>query len=133
MDDSTLLAAGILLVTVPTIALGGAFLLWVASGGVPATEQQRAYFRAGHAHAGVLVMLSLVALLYIDAAPVTGAPAVVATFCIPASPILLPAGFFLSMIGAERTEPNRLFFLIPLGAVSLAVGTLTLGIALLAT
>lgn len=133
MNDTTLLVSGILLVTVPTIAFGGAFLLRLASGGIEATAEQRASFRAGHAHAGVLVVLSLVALLYIDGAPITGAPAAVATICIPAAPILLPAGFFLSMIGAQRRRPNRLFVLIPLGALSLAVGTLTLGIALLLT
>lgn len=132
MTDTTLLVAGILMVTVPTVAFGGAFLLRVASGCVPATSEQKAFFRAGHAHAGVLVLLALVALLYIDAASITGAPAVIATICIPAAPILLPAGFFLSMIGSGRTRPNRLFVLIPAGAVALSVGTVTLGVALIA-
>lgn len=132
MNEPTILVAGILLVSVPTIALGGIFLVRCASGAVPVTETQRAWFRAGHAHAGVLVILSLVALVYIDLAPVHGLPALVATICIPAAPILLPAGFFLSMLGAGRTRPNRLFVLVPLGATALAVGTITLGIALLA-
>ena len=131
MTDATQLTAAILLITVPTIALGGNFMLRVLSGGVPTTAQQRSFFRAGHAHAGVLVTLSLVALLYIDGAGITGIPAGVATTAIVVSPILIPAGFFLSMIGSGRTEPNGLKVLIHLGAISLGAGTLTQGGALL--
>lgn len=131
MTEATQLTAAILLITVPAIAFGGTFMLRVLSGGVATTAQQRSFFRAGHAHAGVLVTLSLVALLYIDGADITGIPASVASTAITASPILIPAGFFFSMIGAGRTEPNGFKALIYLGAVSLGIGTLTLGVALL--
>jgi hypothetical protein len=65
MTDATKLIAGLLLITVPTIEFGGTFLLSVLSGKHPElTEFQRSMFRAGHAHAGVLVILALVALVF---------------------------------------------------------------------
>jgi hypothetical protein len=59
MTDATKLIAGLLLITVPTIEFGGTFLLSIVSGKHPElTEFQRSMFRAGHAHAGVLVILA---------------------------------------------------------------------------
>jgi hypothetical protein len=43
----------------------------------------------------------------------------------------MPAGFFFSAMGEGRTSPNRLRILVYLGAVSLAIGVVSLGIALL--
>ncbi len=43
----------------------------------------------------------------------------------------MPAGFFLSATGSEVTRPNRFVVLLYAGAVSLAVGVVTLGIGLL--
>lgn len=131
MSDANRITASILLISVPTIAFGGTFLLRIARGTEPATNEQRNFFRAGHAHAGVLVMLALVALLYLEAAGVHGRPEWIARTMIPAAPILIPAGFFLSMIGAGRTRPNRLVGLIYVGALALAIGVLTLGIAVI--
>jgi hypothetical protein len=47
--------------------------------------------------------------------------------------ILMPAGFFLSSSGAQRTEPSRLIALVWAGAVCLAAGVLTLGVGLLSS
>ena len=44
--------------------------------------------------------------------------------------ILMPAGFFLSIVKPTQTAPNRLVLLIFAGAATLAFGTLTLGIGL---
>jgi hypothetical protein len=60
MFNATRLISGILLITVPTIEFGGTFLLLF--GKEPQfTDFQRSMFRAGHAHAGVLVIIALVA------------------------------------------------------------------------
>ena len=56
------IVSGILLLTVITIAYGGTFVLSVTRGNVPANDLQKSFFRAGHAHAGVLVILGLLAL-----------------------------------------------------------------------
>ncbi|WP_143309278.1 hypothetical protein [Chitinophaga vietnamensis] len=63
MSPDCKLMCGITLITVPTIEFGGHFLLRVLSGRMPSlslTPFQRAMFRAGHAHAGVIVILSLI-------------------------------------------------------------------------
>jgi hypothetical protein len=95
------------------------------------TDFQRSSFRAGHAHAGVLVILSLVALLYADAVELSGLARVGGRAAIPLAAILMPAGFFFSAMGRGRTTPSRFRYLIYLGAASLALGVTTLGLTLL--
>jgi hypothetical protein len=57
----------LILLTVPTIQFGGYFLLTqMGKDKVIRTELQRSYYRAGHAHAGVLVLLALLAQLMIE-------------------------------------------------------------------
>lgn len=102
-------------------------------GRVPATPFQQAFFRAGHAHAGVLVTLALVAQIFADAAAMSGLPAVLARSGIPAAAVLMPAGFFLSASGEGATRPNGLVALIYVGAVALAAGAVSLGVGLLST
>lgn len=50
---------------------------------------------------------------------------------IPIAAILLPVGFFLSVLEPNATEPNGLIYLAYLGAILLAIGLLILGIGLL--
>lgn len=63
MTQADLMTSGVVLLTVVAIASGGAFMLRVIGGHVRVNELQRTYFRAGHAHAGVLVTLGLVVRL----------------------------------------------------------------------
>lgn len=132
LSDASRLLAGIVLLTVVTIEFGGAFLVRVASGKVPLTDFQKSFSRAGHAHAGVLVILSLVALVLADASGLAGFWGWVARAAIPAAAILMSGGFFAAMAGKGRTAPNRAITLLYVGAASLAAGTLTLGVGLLA-
>jgi hypothetical protein len=131
LSDSSASTAGILLITVVGIAYGGTFMLRVVGGGVPVTDFQKSFFRAGHAHAGVLVILGLLATILVDATDLGGALRIVARDGVPLAAILMSAGFFLSAIGRDRTAPNRLIALVWLGAVSLTAGVLALGIGLL--
>ena len=123
--------AGILMLAVVTIESGGWFLTRVATGAVPTTEFQRSFARAGHGMAGTLVTLGLVGVILTDATTLDGLAGWVARSGIPLAAILMPAGFFLSSTGAGRTEPNRLVWLVWIGAVLLAAGAITLGIGLL--
>jgi hypothetical protein len=79
----------------------------------------------------VLVILSLVALLYADALTWDGLGAFAGRSAIPLAAILMPAGFFFSAAGEGRSSPNRLVFLVYLGAIVLGIGVVTLGLALL--
>jgi hypothetical protein len=131
LSDSTLRTAGILLITIVAIEYGGWFMVKIARGHQPMTPFQRSFARAGHGHAGVLVILSLISLVYVDAAELSGAAEVLAGSGIPVAAILMPAGFFFSSMGRDVTQPNRLVVLLYLGALCLAAGVVSLGIGLL--
>ena len=131
ISSATLNTAGVLLLAVVAIEWGGIYMLSLARGRRTATPFQITFARAGHAHAGVLVILSLVALLYVDASGASGLLGSLARQAIPLAAILMPLGFFLSSAGKDRTKPNALIWLLYAGAVALGVGAVSLGIALL--
>ncbi len=137
MSEDSIRVAGILLITVPAIAFGGARLLraiWARESGYLDNPVRQNLWRAGHAHAGVLVVLSLVAMLLVDQATSLSEPLrQVARYTIVAAPILMPIGFFLSVASPQAEKPNALIYLVPLGGLSLAVGVLILGIGLVTT
>lgn len=130
ISSATLSTAGVLLIAIVAIEWGGYYMLALARGRLAATPFQITFSRAGHAHAGVLVILALVGQLYADAAGVSGVLGFVARDGIPLAAILMPAGFFLSSMGAGRTRPNALIWLLYAGTVSLGVGVVGLGVGL---
>lgn len=130
-SDSTRITAGILLITIIAVEFGGFTMLRIVRGRQPATDFQRAFARAGHAHAGVFVVFAILAQILADAAGMHGLVNVVARDGIWVAAILFPAGFFLSSAGRGVTAPNRLVVLIYLGIASLTAGVLALGIGLL--
>jgi hypothetical protein len=128
--------AGIILLTVPTIQYGGYFLLTSLvnrNSHYMDNALRQNFFRAGHAHAGVFVILSLVCQILADSATLPEPLLWVARIGVPLAAILLPAGFFLSMASPAATQPNGLTALIYAGAVALAASVITLGIGLLRT
>ena len=134
MSTESLRTAGIILVIYPTVVLGGVSILWLW------ITRRAPYYRdhplrqrlwaAGHAHAGVLLILSLVALLLVDQANLSPGLQQVARTAFPVSAILLPAAYFLSVV-RKAEPPSRLINLAYLGAASLSTGMLVLGIGLL--
>ncbi len=131
MSDETRVLAGILLLALVTVETGGLYMvkLWRSRDG--ATDFQVGFARAGHAHAGVLLVLSLTALLYADTADLSGVWNWLARSGVPTAAILMPAGFFAASMGAGRTKPNGLIAVVYTGAVVLALGLSSLGIGLL--
>jgi hypothetical protein len=132
LSDPTRIIAGVVLITVPTIEVGGWYMTRIVRGMVPMTDFQKAFARAGHAHAGVLVTLGLVGLVLVDAANLSGFLAWVGRLGIPLAAILMSAGFFASSAGKDVTRPNQAIWVLWIGAVCLAAGALSLGIGLLA-
>ena len=133
MSPHSRLTAGILLIVMPTVVFGGASILTMLIGDPEYTNNplRQDLWRAGHAHAGVLLVLSLVTLRYADEARLPGWLKTLARHTIPAAAILLPAAFFLSVLSPEATEPNALINLAYVGAASLAAGLLVLGVGLI--
>jgi hypothetical protein len=87
-------------------------------------------WRAGHAHAGVLLLLSLIALRYVDEARLSERLKGVVRGFLPASAVLLPAAFFLSVLRPEAREPNGFSYLAYVGALLLVTGAVVLGVGL---
>ena len=125
------ITAGIVMLTIVGIESGGLFLLRTVRSNPGYTDFQRSFFRAGHAHAGVLVILGLLCLVLTGATGLTGFWAWLAGTGVLIAAILMSAGFFFSAMGAGRTSPNRFIGLILAGATSLAAGVVTLGFGLL--
>ena len=132
LSNSSLTTAGILLLSLVAVEYGGVFMLRLATHRVPATDFQRAFFRAGHAHAGMLVTLALVVQPFITASALTGAWSAVARTGVAAAAILIPAGFFFGAAGPGRERPNKAAWLIGAGAVVLAGTLVVLGVGLIA-
>src|ERR1700747_1250909 len=109
MTREAKLMSGITLIIVPTIQYGGYFLLtslMSKSSGYMDNALRQNFFRAGHAHAGVIVLLSLICQVLADAASLPTPLLWVARIGVPLAAILMPLGFFLSMPSPMATEPN---------------------------
>lgn len=133
MSDLTQLMCGITLITIPSIQYGGYFLLQVLSGNPKTPELndfQKAMFRAGHAHAGVLIILSLITQMLVDYASLGTALAWLVRVGVPLSAMLISGGFFGSAVGKGRTRPNALVGLVYAGAGLLALSLVVLGVGL---
>jgi hypothetical protein len=136
MTREARLMSGIILITVPTIQYGGYFLLTSLmnkSSGYMENPLRQNFFRAGHAHAGVIVILSLVCQILADAAVLPTPLLWFVRIGVPLSAILISAGFFFSVLPPTATQASGAVSLIYAGALILAVGVVTLGIGLLGT
>lgn len=135
MTESTMRTAGILLIILPTVAFGGMSILylWI-------TRRSEYYLKnplrqrlwaAGHAHAGVLLVLSLIAFQYLDATDLSDGLRTFVRWAIPLAAILIPAAYFLSVVKPDVEKPNALINLSYAGFLSLTAGLLVLGIGLI--
>ncbi len=132
MSPQSRLVAGILLILVPTVEIGGASILslLIADPSYTQNDLRQDLWRAGHAHAGVWLVLSLVALRYVDEATLSESMRWVVRIAFPAAALLMPLAFFLSILSPEATEPNAMIYLAYVAGVVLAVGLLVLGVGL---
>jgi uncharacterized membrane protein len=132
MSTESRLTAGVLLILLPTVEIGGVSILTLLINQPSYSQNQfrQDLWRAGHAHAGVLLILSLVALRYVDEARLGAGAKWFVRLALPSAAILLPLAFFLSVLTPDATRPNGLINLAYIGAALLAAGLLLLGIGL---
>ena len=134
MSPAARLMSGIILIIVPTIQYGGYFLLTSlmnASSGYMDNPLRQNFFRAGHAHAGVIVILSLICQVLADAAVLPMPLLWFVRIGLPLAAVLMSAGFFFSLLPPNATRAGGAVFLIYVGALILAVAVVTLAIGLL--
>ena len=134
MTREARLMSGIILITVPTIQYGGYFLLtslMKKGSGYMENPLRQNFFRAGHAHAGVIVILSLVCQILADAAVLPTPMLWFVRIGVPLAAILISSGFFFSVLPPTATEASGAVALIYFGAAILALAVVTLGVGLL--
>ncbi len=136
MTREARMMCGVILITVPTIQYGGYFLLtslMKKGSGYMENPLRQNFFRAGHAHAGVIVILSLICQVLADAAILPTPMLWFVRIGVPLAAILISAGFFFSVLPPTTTEASGAVALIYFGAAILAIAVVTLGIGLLRT
>jgi hypothetical protein len=135
MSPESRRVAGIVLIVLPTVVIGGVSVLSLLIGdpGYRDNPLRQDLWRAGHAHAGVLLLLSLVALRYVDETRLSERARWFVRLAFPAAAVLLPVAFFLSVLMPQAREPNAVIYLAYAGAVVLVSGMLTLAVGLLRT
>jgi hypothetical protein len=131
MSEESRVLAGILLLALVTVETGGLYMVRLVGGKATATPFQLGFARAGHAHAGVLLILALVCQLFADAAELDGVWNWLARVGVAVAALLMPGGFFFSSMGKGREAPNGLIAMVFAGAGVLALGLAALGVGLL--
>jgi hypothetical protein len=132
MSPEARLMCGLSLILVPTIVYGGLTVLGVVTNRVFGTPGPRnlsasqvAYYRAGHAHAGVLTLLALFLQILLDYAALPPSLVWPVRVGAIAAAILVSGGFF------AVAHLRSLAILLYTGAVLVAATTLTVGIGLI--
>ena len=131
LSDDARRLAGVLFLALVTVETGGLYMVKIVRGREAVTPFQEKFSRAGHAHAGVLLVLALLCQPFVDASGLSGMWEWLARSGVAVAALLMPGGFFFSSMGRGRTEPNALIALVFAGAALLALSLATLGVGLL--
>lgn len=97
------------------------------------SDWQKGFFRAGHAHAGVLLVLSLVYLLYLPRADFSDNFEWIAGSVLLAGVLAQSGGFFLHLGVGEPGKPSAGTKLTRTGAVLIGAALVALGVGLIQT
>jgi hypothetical protein len=127
------LVSGITILVIPTIMYGGWALLGILThgsavpmpGNLKLDDNQWALWRAGHAHAGVWTMLSIVLQILLDSTRLASCLKWLARVAAPVAAVALSGGFF----GLAFSVSFR--WLIYVGALAMLAALVITGIGLL--
>lgn len=130
MRPTTPLAAFVLFAIV-TVEFGGWTLLGLLTSREGLSPFQEQFFRAGHGHAGVLLILALAYLMLMDRTRFGGRAQLLLGLTLLFGIVLQSGGFFLHFAVGEAGEASAGTWMTRSGAILLAVALITLGIGLL--
>jgi len=117
-------------IALPTVMYGGYALLGLLTrGGL--NEFQQTFFRAGHAHAGVLLLLSLLYHHYMEQTTLRHGVKVWAAGALLIGILAQSGGFFLHLAIGQPGSPSLGTTLTSIGALLLAVSVLVLAYGLI--
>jgi hypothetical protein len=134
MSDASRWMIALSFISLPTIAFGGYFLLSILKkqkGTENISAIQRDYFKAGHAHAGVLVILCVIGQLVLDFSLFNETLTWAIRIGLFAAPLLISGGFFGGAPTRADGKPGSLIKLVPIGAIVLSLSTIAVGLSLL--
>jgi hypothetical protein len=119
-------------ISLPTVMYGGFSLLQFLTR-LPGrlSDWQLGMFRAGHAHAGVLLLMTLLYEYFIQQTPYSATLQVLFSLVVVVGVLLQSGGFFLHMAmgGADRASVGTRLTM--LGALLLALGVIALVVGLI--
>ena len=130
MEPTTLLPVISLLLLV-SVEYGGWSLLGFLTGRGQLGEFQEQFFRAGHAHAGVLLVLSLVYFLYLDRTGYSTAVQWLAGLLLLLGILAQSSGFFIHLGLGQKNRSSLGTIVTRTGALLLAAALIVLAIGLL--
>ena len=116
-----------------TVEWGGWALLNFLTGREEVADWQVTFIRAGHAHAGVLLVLSLAYLLYLPRADYSNGLEWVSGGVLLLGIMAQSGGFFLHVARGEAGKPSAGTRLTRIGAGLIAVALITLAVGLIQT
>ncbi len=120
-------------IALPTVMFGGYSLLRLLTQGNRLTPFQVNQFRAGHAHAGVLLILSLVYYAFMDQTALADAVKVTSSVVLFVGNLAQSGGFFLHMGIGKPGAPSFGTTLTTVGALLLVGAILVLVYGLITT
>ena len=119
-------------IAIPTVMFGGYSLLGLLTrNGL--SEFQQTFFRAGHAHAGVLLLMSLLYHHYMEQTSLRPTIKAIAAVAILIGILAQSGGFFVHMLVGQPGAPSIGTTITALGAVLLAAAILVLVYGLITT
>lgn len=128
--EATRLFAIVSLISLPTVMFGGYWLRRFLERSEGLSEFRRTYFRAGHAHAGVLLVLSLVYYQYLAGTTVAGGLKWLACSVLAVGVLAQSGGFFVHLVVGQPGAPSAGTRVTTIGAGLLATALLFLAYAL---
>lgn len=112
-------------IALPTVMFGGYALLGMLTrNGL--SDFQLTYFRAGHAHAGVLLLMALLYHTYMEQTTLSPGIKIAAAVVVLVGILAQSGGFFLHMVVGQPGQPSIGTAVTTIGAVLLALSVLVL-------
>lgn len=114
-------------ILLPTVMYGGYALLGLTAKGGQLSPEQERNFRAGHAHAGVLLILSLVYFDYLSRSSLASSIVGLGGLLFLAGVLAQSGGFFVALVSSQAQKIGRAVTTV--GAVMLAAACVIAAIA----
>ena len=112
-------------ISIPTVMYGGYVLLGFLSRG-KLSAFQLTNFRAGHAHAGVLLLMSLLYLQFMEQTSLNSGVKLITATALVIGVLMQSGGFFLHLLRGQPGTPSWGTRMTMIGAVILATAILVL-------